>query len=91
MGHHIHPLGHTAREWTFVDATANSGWAAQRISPGQPGRYEIVTTALKYVTLNSFSDWRSAEFCCDEAAAFTKCTLSILAKKPEANAPRTTY
>jgi hypothetical protein len=88
MRHHIHPLGHTARELTFVNATADSGGAAQRISPGQPGRHEIVTTALEYMTLSLFSDWRSAECCCNEAAAFTK---SILPKKPEATAWRTTY
>jgi hypothetical protein len=77
MRHQIHPLGHTARELTFVDPTADSGWAAQRISPGQAGRYEIVTTALEYMTLSAFSDWRSAEFCCNEAVAFTKCTLYL--------------
>jgi hypothetical protein len=77
MRHHIHPLGHTARELTFVDATADSCWAAQRISPGQPGWYEIVTTALEYVTLSSFSDWRCVEYRFNEVTAFTKCTLYL--------------
>jgi hypothetical protein len=77
MRHHIHPLGHTARELTVVDATADSGGDAQRISPGQPGWYEIVTTALQYMTLSSFSNWRCVKYRFNKAAAFTKCTLYL--------------